>query len=89
MTSNIDVILYFNSQPHEEADRTGHAVCRVLVISTHSLTRRLTRSPRETAGRKINFNSQPHEEADGRGHGKAYWYQHFNSQPHEEADTAE
>ena len=56
---------HFNSQPHEEADpRTGHAVCRLLVISTHSLTRRLTPHTFRENVIKNNFNSQPHEEAD-------------------------
>ena len=34
--------LYFNSQPHEEADIIVHDFCKVIHISTHSLTRRLT-----------------------------------------------
>ena len=35
-------LLYFNSQPHEEADIIVHDFCKVIHISTHSLTRRLT-----------------------------------------------
>ena len=34
--------VHFNSQPHEEADaKTGHSQ-KLIVISTHSLTKRLT-----------------------------------------------
>ena len=33
---------HFNSQPHKEADRVNKGVARVGIISTHSLTRRLT-----------------------------------------------
>ena len=36
--------MYFNSQPHEEADTTVSCGLRRMDISTHSLTRRLTRS---------------------------------------------
>ena len=62
---NVSLSSHFNSQPHEEADpRTGHAVCRLLVISTHSLTRRLTPHTFRENVIKNNFNSQPHEEAD-------------------------
>ena len=34
------------------------------IISTHSLTRRLTRNGGITTGRSHYFNSQPHKEAD-------------------------
>ena len=55
-------------------------------ISTHSLTKRLTRESQTSFFSLLYFNSQPHEEADGgRPHcRKAAIY--FNSQPHEEAD---
>ena len=54
----------FNSQPHKEADTAIRPVCSADGISTHSLTRRLTRKPvnRPIPGRY--FNSQPHKEAD-------------------------
>ena len=35
---------YFNSQPHKEADLEAGASARTLAISTHSLTRRLTKT---------------------------------------------
>ena len=35
-------------------------------ISTHSLTRRLTKSQYTTGKRSSYFNSQPHEEADAK-----------------------
>ena len=37
-------ILYFNSQPHKEADKSETQGALDIVISTHSLTRRLTRT---------------------------------------------
>ena len=56
---------YFNSQPHEEADMIVPAVNKVAGISTHSLTKRLTRSGTAEDSAVYYFNSQPHEEADG------------------------
>ena len=74
------------------ASRRGwHRISDILnfstVISTNSLTKRLTNIGVTTSQQMIHFNSQPHEEADGgRPHcRKAAIY--FNSQPHEEADT--
>ena len=34
--------LYFNSQPHEEADESEETDMKAIDISTHSLTKRLT-----------------------------------------------
>ena len=34
--------MYFNSQPHEEADAKREVFIRIMLISTHSLTKRLT-----------------------------------------------
>ena len=36
-------IIHFNSQPHEEADKDVIVNDSELIISTHSLTRRLTK----------------------------------------------
>ena len=36
---------YFNSQPHKEADNKREKQKKLVRISTHSLTRRLTISP--------------------------------------------
>ena len=55
---------YFNSQPHEEADGPKNPTLFFYVISTHSLTKRLT-DLEWSNQRKLDFNSQPHEEADG------------------------
>ena len=55
---------YFNSQPHKEADDESPAVWRRGVISTHSLTRRLTSSEQSIRNMNGYFNSQPHKEAD-------------------------
>ena len=56
---------HFNSQPHEEADPQELAELTVaFYISTHSLTKRLTRWTENGEFLKMYFNSQPHEEAD-------------------------
>ena len=55
---------HFNSQPHEEADLLGRSFLRLCLISTHSLTKRLTTQPPAHLLRQTDFNSQPHEEAD-------------------------
>ena len=78
--------MYFNSQPHEEADQhereTGSAYC----ISTHSLTRRLTGTAllnildydisTHSLTRRLTFQLMLKK--------RTGFY--FNSQPHEEAD---
>ena len=56
--------MYFNSQPHEEADNIGVSISTSDIISTHSLTRRLTWQRRLVIPLSVHFNSQPHEEAD-------------------------
>ena len=56
--------IHFNSQPHEEADKTISCICRKSFISTHSLTKRLTKRLERFKDRFAHFNSQPHEEAD-------------------------
>ena len=56
------------------------------IISTHSLTRRLTPSTARCMNEYKNFNSQPHEEADVIDSLVGVSAPHFNSQPHEEAD---
>ena len=38
----LEVCGYFNSQPHKEADFCFRVSLKILLISTHSLTRRLT-----------------------------------------------
>ena len=53
----------FNSQPHEEADGVAQATGDISLISTHSLTKRLT-IPLFFIAVFRYFNSQPHEEAD-------------------------
>ena len=79
-------ITYFNSQPHEEADNVSLHTATIRHISTHSLTKRLTRISIHVKIPISYFNSQPHEEADVycRRGGSCNFY--FNSQPHEEAD---
>ena len=61
---SFSIFNYFNSQPHEEADQIIFRCLYVYIISTHSLTKRLTVSARIFVSVSENFNSQPHEEAD-------------------------
>ena len=56
--------IYFNSQPHKEADNGYRRIYVNDYISTHSLTRRLTKCLFTTVLRLVYFNSQPHKEAD-------------------------
>ena len=56
--------IYFNSQPHEEADDVKLPVWLRTSISTHSLTKRLTLDLWAYSQYPQHFNSQPHEEAD-------------------------
>ena len=57
--------LYFNSQPHKEADDVMIVdYDNQEIISTHSLTRRLTIRPPFLCSVWKHFNSQPHKEAD-------------------------
>ena len=43
MERQADFLEYFNSQPHKEADENCWLSINTVNISTHSLTRRLTR----------------------------------------------
>ena len=56
------------------------------VISTHSLTRRLTCDKGEYRIVAGDFNSQPHKEADREVAERFRHMLDFNSQPHKEAD---
>ena len=56
-------------------------------ISTHSLTRRLTRKQKLRRCYSLDFNSQPHKEADLQLGTTSKLALHFNSQPHKEADV--
>ena len=55
---------HFNSQPHKEADNIKLFRNLHQIISTHSLTRRLTGIQLFQSATIKNFNSQPHKEAD-------------------------
>ena len=61
---NIYILCYFNSQPHKEADNEKQINNATIIISTHSLTRRLTSHRWSAPVAGIHFNSQPHKEAD-------------------------
>ena len=87
MRRMISMLMYFNSQPHEEADDNTVQGWMLHPISTHSLTKRLTPWNHEHGTLLQNFNSQPHEEADGYYGRWSYYRGYFNSQPHEEADA--
>ena len=55
---------YFNSHPHEEDDIIQDFPAPSGNISTHILTKRMTKSLRIYRGGSIYFNSHPHEEDD-------------------------
>ena len=59
------------------------------IISTHSLTRRLTTLRHSTTPTRTNFNSQPHKEADFGSPSALIYTLYFNSQPHKEADVSQ
>ena len=55
---------YFNSHPHEEDDHHRQHSSKDGSISTHILTKRMTRMPVSFLRWKRYFNSHPHEEDD-------------------------
>ena len=57
-----------------------------ICISTHSLTRRLTKFRSDLTQQSEYFNSQPHKEADAVTTAALQNWRYFNSQPHKEAD---
>ena len=59
-----------------------------MIISTHSLTRRLTSLQVMSKSFGRNFNSQPHKEADKSRNCYLRANCYFNSQPHKEADLS-
>ena len=80
---------YFNSQPHEEADNFSTDGSATIGISTHSLTKRLTKT---LVSWQTNWKISTHsltkrltEIAAALNVSGLY----FNSQPHEEADGHE
>ena len=77
---------YFNSHPHEEDDAGVRPVVGVSSISTHILTKRMTRPLYVKLLMSSYFNSHPHEEDDLRLLLLWFRYDHFNSHPHEEDD---
>ena len=77
---------YFNSHPHEEDDDSVDGNQHDSVISTHILTRRMTRFNVTFASPPVYFNSHPHEEDDRVCSSCDRPPVHFNSHPHEEDD---
>ena len=57
-------ITYFNSHPHEEDDYDMISPPYILCISTHILTKRMTKIHFIYATITEYFNSHPHEEDD-------------------------
>ena len=57
-------IFYFNSHPHEEDDNMTTYTFDNTAISTHILTKRMTRHYVIIGSAKGHFNSHPHEEDD-------------------------
>ena len=80
--------LYFNSQPHEEADWTEWQPIRTTFHFNSQPLEEADGSFFSSPSFCIYFNSQPHEEADRRGADRILWAAYFNSQPLEEADDS-
>ena len=57
-------MVYFNSHPHEEDDHNQQRFLISQNISTHILTRRMTKSIVRKRVDRYHFNSHPHEEDD-------------------------
>ena len=86
--SAVETLIYFNSQPHEEADGYGIRKTSKETISTHSLTKRLTIKvfvihtflfiSTHSLTKRLTVTQY-------RGYTMNTY---FNSQPHEEADGA-
>ena len=56
---------YFNSHPHKEDDTdSGSSLSSYYIISTHILTRRMTRKYGSGSYEHWYFNSHPHKEDD-------------------------
>ena len=81
------VILYFNSQPHEEADSTNRSYWCIVHISTHSLTKRLTMFCAIVNPILVFQLTASRRGWRHRNVLSAYNF-YFNSQPHEEADCS-
>ena len=85
---HIRFLTHFNSQPHKEADNVYKNGRPKFIISTHSLTRRLT-----TFVISFGIYSSSFQLTASQGGWQPSWYHseyiplHFNSQPHKEADT--
>ena len=62
------------------------SVQRTIDISTHILTRRMTRAVFHINNISVYFNSHPHEEDDTRSVFQPLRLLYFNSHPHEEDD---
>ena len=79
--------MYFNSQPHKEADTRDFFHQVVFDISTHSLTRRLTSLYIVTSLTTcISTHSLTRRLTMGVCKDSEF-FRYFNSQPHKEADT--
>ena len=80
------ISIYFNSQPHKEADKLTELQNNVLTISTHSLTRRLTKDiGRYHNGECISTHSLTRR-LTSHTWKPCLRQENFNSQPHKEAD---
>ena len=78
---------HFNSQPHEEADGLDDETKLKSIISTHSLTKRLTSvSAFKCMVLCISTHSLTKRLTVRFAH-EIVFHRHFNSQPHEEADA--
>ena len=80
------ITIYFNSQPHEEADRNAKFICNLMIHFNSQPHEEADPVHKNHQNIYVHFNSQPHEEADYDFQIFTIDFIHFNSQPHEEAD---
>ena len=79
-------LIYFNSQPHEEADYLLENSARDIFISTHSLTKRLTQHNSDARNSDCISTHSLTKRLTLQSGQIDVNIQYFNSQPHEEAD---
>ena len=81
-------IMYFNSQPHKEADMAENGNSGGYGYFNSQPHKEADKSKARKKSWKPYFNSQPHKEADGENEWEKFFSRHFNSQPHKEADSS-
>ena len=77
---------YFNSHPHEEDDFKTHTVCNKRAISTHILTKRMTKHGKIPNSLLVISTHILTKRMTSMSFGSRGFLAYFNSHPHEEDD---